>query len=375
MLKMIDISKTYLLQFEVMRIKAGTDVTGLLIFIGIVVLAILVTYIVSKIVQGFGGIQSPGSKQRYNRFLLSRAGYDIGLEKQHIQYLERLIKTLKVKYPSLIFTNPTLLDAVLKRGIESVERQLSLPERERLNQLNLIWEIKQRVEVSSKRNIGLKSTYLIRPGQSLVITAYNGERFHSKVIANHTNAITVTYPVASVEKEHLFRKGSKLKVFFWRDNDSGYSFITKVSDADRMQNIPGLHILHSRKIKREQHRKYSRKPLKKSCFLYPAELVVDNSRGKQEKKLIVHDNMRHMGIISDISAGGCSIASTRPHKKGSYLKIEFDIRPGTQIPAFGKVQGVIRQSGGGNNIIMHVQFLKLSSAGRNQIYSYIYNYL
>jgi c-di-GMP-binding flagellar brake protein YcgR len=363
----------FLLQYNALRIPAGTDASGLLIFIAVVAVLILVAVVASRIVGLFGNQTT--SRRKYNRFLFSRSAQDLGLERAHIQYLERLVRNLRVKYPTLIFTNPELLDAVLKKGIAAVERQIGLPERERVNQLNLIWEIKQMIELGAKRGIGLKSTFLIKPGQTLIVTPFNGERYHSKVLSNHTSGITINFPVVSVEKEHLFKKANKLKVFFWRDNDSGYSFMTKIIDTDRTQNMPSLHILHSRKLKREQHRKFSRKPLKKSCFIYPAELISDEKRDNQGKKLIVRENLRHMGIISDVSVGGCSVTSTKAYKKGTYLKFEFDIKPGSQISAFGKVQSILRQSGGSTNIIMHIQFLKLSNTNRNQIYSYIYNYI
>jgi hypothetical protein len=109
--------------------------------------------------------------------------------------------------------------------------------------------------------------------------------------------------------------------------------------------------------------------------MYPAELALQGMRGTDGKKLIVHENQRHMGIISDISVGGCSVTSTRVYKKGMYMRVEFDITPGSAVTAFGKVQSVLRQTGGGTNIIMHVQFIKITGANRNKIYSYIYNYL
>jgi len=365
---MIHSFSTFILQYD-LRITPGTDLGGLLLFLAIVAGLIIVAVITNRIVQLFGNQSSPNNK--YNRFLFMRVGRDVGLDKQHIEYLERLIRSLKVKYPSLIFTNPQLLDAVLKRGIASVERQPGLLDRERVTKLNLIWEIKQLIENNSKKGIGLRSTFLVKPGQTMILTAYNGERYHSKLISNHTNGLTVTMPVISVEKEHLFKKGNRLKVFFWRENDSGYSFITRVIETDRAN----LHILHSRKIKREQHRKYSRKPLKKSCFLYPAEIVEETRRNGHEKKIVIHDNMRHMGIISDISVGGCSISSTRAYKKGAYMKLEFDLRISSPIVAYGKVQSVFRRASGTTGMMMHIQFIKLSGSARNEIYSYIYNYV
>jgi c-di-GMP-binding flagellar brake protein YcgR len=363
----------YILQSQYIRIPTGGDLNGVLIFLGAVVLFVIISIIANRFMRQSDAQSS--SKRRYSKFMFDRIGYDMGLSKNNMQYLVHLVKTLKVRYPILIFTNHQLLDAVLKRAIASVEKQAHLPENERIRQLNLIYEIKQAIELNSKKSIGIKSTFLIKSGQSVILTTTSGERFHSKVITNHTSALTLAYPIIPIEKDPLLKKGNKIKVFFWRENDSGYSFMSKINESNKSYATPYLYIQHSRSLKREQHRKFSRKPLKKSCFIYPMEVESETNSRNTRMKVKVNTGMRHAGFVSDISVGGCSITTSRAYKKGAYIKLEFDIEPSSPISAYAKVQSTFRHGTAGTSIKMHLQFVRLSNKDRNRIYSYVYNYI
>ena len=96
---------------------------------------------------------------------------------------------------------------------------------------------------------------------------------------------------------------------------------------------------------------------------------------RPKRKLVVHEQARHLGMIMDISVGGCRIGSSKSYAKGKYIRIEFDIKLGTTITAIGKVKNVKRQMGAGATSIMNIKFVKISNKNRNHIYSYIYHYI
>jgi c-di-GMP-binding flagellar brake protein YcgR len=349
------------------------DTGSIIIFL--IILLIIVFVIVIGTLQSKKTHLKKTTRKKYNRFLFDRMAKDIGLDKYHIHFLQKLISLANIRHPLLLFTNTALLDSVLKKGIYSIERQLNISDADRIKNLNILYEIKQIIESHSRKGIGLKSTILIKPEQELILISPRGERFHSKVISNFTSSITCTYPVLPPSKENLIAKGNKLKVFFWRENDSGYSFITKVLSYDRTRSVPCFSMQHSKQLKREQHRKFSRKPLRRSCFLYPVEIITVGKKRNMRRKIAVHDNQRHLGIIFNISVGGCRVGSSNPFRKGAYLKLEFDIKPQTPVIAYGKVQSIKRTIGSGATHSMHVQFVKLSNKNRNYIYSYVYNYI
>jgi c-di-GMP-binding flagellar brake protein YcgR len=347
------------------------------IILGIIILILILVIVIGNIISKRRSTTKSRSKSRkgYNKFIFDRMAKDIGFSKNHIDTLKKLVMIARVRHPLLLFTNTNLLDTVLKKGIYSIERQPALSEGERIQLLNTIYEIKQTIEYHSKKGIGLKSTYLIKPGQLFTIQMQNSDRYHTKLITNHSNALLCSYPAVPAGKNYLFRRGTRITAFFWRENDSGYSFPSKILGQDKKRGIPSIALQHSKKIKREQNRRFSRKPLKKSCFIYPLQVFTTGSKKRPRKKVVTQENLRHMGVIFNISAGGCKVGCATIHKTGSYVKLEFDIKPRTPVSALGKIQSIKRRPGVGANHVIHVKFVKLSNKSRNYIYSYVYNYI
>jgi c-di-GMP-binding flagellar brake protein YcgR len=347
------------------------------IILGIIIVILILVIVIGNIISKRGVTVKSRSRSRkgYNKFLFDRMAKDIGFSKKHIDTLKKLIIIARVRHPPLLFTNTNLLDSVLKKGVYSIERQPALSENERIQLLNTIYEIKQTIEYHSKRGIGLKSTFLIKPGQLFTLQMSNGDRYHTKLITNHSDALLCSYPAVPPGRNYLFKRNTRINASFWRENDSGYSFQSKILGHDRKRGIPSIALQHSKKIKREQNRRFSRKSLKKSCFIYPLQVFKTGPKRRPRKKVVTQENLRHMGVLFNISAGGCKVGCTTIHKKGSYIKLEFDINPRTPVSALGKIQSIKRHPGTGANHVIHVKFVKLSNKSRNYIYSYVYNYI
>jgi c-di-GMP-binding flagellar brake protein YcgR len=362
------------LLLQEIRFISTPDLASIII-LGIIIVILILLIILGSVLSKKPVVRDSTTRKRYNKFMFERMAKDVGFSKRHIDTLKRLVTVSNVRHPLFLFTNTGLLNSVLKKGIYSIERQPALSEGERIHLLNTIYEIKQTIEYHAKRGIGLRSTYLIKPGQLFTLHHTSSQRFHTKLISNHSSALICSYPVIPVGNQYLFRKGTKLKVFFWREKDSGYSFPSRVLGFDRTGSVPHISLQHSKKIKREQHRKFSRKPLKKSCFIYPLLVVNEGTKKNPRKKVITQEAKRQIGVIFDISAGGCRVGCPAPHKRGSYIKLEFDIKPRTSVNALGKVLSIKQRPGTGANHVIHVKFVKISNKSRNHIFSYVYNYI
>ena len=83
-----------------------------------------------------------------------------------------------------------------------------------------------------------------------------------------------------------------------------------------------------------------------------------------ERKAIVEQNMRTLGTVLDLSAGGCAIQTLNPFDKGKLVMVEFDIDKKAPIRSFGKVMHVQRQKGRGGS--MHVMFTRVTRAASEQ---------
>ncbi|UCF96421.1 MAG: PilZ domain-containing protein [Spirochaetaceae bacterium] len=314
----------------------------------------------------------PVQRRKYGRYVFQRMARNIGLQRHHIEILEYLIRVCGVRQPFLIFSNSGLLDDILKKGIYALHQNTKLKEEERERRLTYIFQIKQIIERNARRGIGVRSTIMMRPGQSITITTETGRQYSTRVVSNLKDMVAIAAVNDDAGSQIRWPRGTRLKINFWRESDSGYAFESKVLGYDKVRGTLCVLLHHAKTLKKEQQRKYRRSPIHRPCFFFPV-LVVESGTGRRaEKKAVVQTTRRFLGNLVDISAGGCSVNSLYPLKTGSLCKIEFELARRQRITVFGKVKR-IRKTGLRSGI-MHIMFTKLSSRFLNQIYLYVYDY-
>lgn len=358
------------LEYDLM---AKSDTRSTWIFLAIILVFLIILIVGRRMSKNDNTRLSPEQRRKYNKFVFRRMARDIGLEKSHTEMLDYLVKACKVKQPFLVFSNAGLLDDIIKKGIYSLDHNRDMGEEAREQKLSLIFQIKQIIERNSRKGIGIRSTNLLKPGQPLVITEESSGQYALKVVSNMRDMLCLSTPHNRAGHDFRWRKGTRLKAHFWRDSDAGYSFQTKVLGYDTIKGKICVLIQHSKTLRREQKRKFRRRPLEKPCFFFPIQIMETGTGRKKKRTAVVEQSKRHLGTVADISAGGCSINSLNPLAQGQLIKIEFEIEHGTRIAVFGKIKrfGKNKVRGG----VMHVMFTKVSGRYMNRIYSYVYNYI
>ncbi len=343
------------------------------IIVGIALILIFVVVLLVGGIMAGKGKKSVASQRKFNRNVFQRMASNVGLAKTQLESLEKLIKVCKVKQPFLIFSNAGLLDDILKKGIYSVNHNKELSEGDKEKRLNDYYKIKEKLERSSRRGVGITSTNLIRPGQSIVISLPDGTQLQTKIVTNLKRMLVCAIPDELAADSLTWKRGTNIKAHFWRNNDSGYVFASKILGYDSVQGRPTFLIQHSRTLKRNQQRKFRRRPLARSCFFYPIEIVSVGKGRNVRRRAYVQENFKHIGNFLDISAGGCSVNSQAPLERGKLLMIMFEIERGERLTAYGKVRRVTQSKGLFS--VMHIMFTKVTSRNLNNIYSYVYNYV
>lgn len=370
-MNLIDVFNGVILKLDY-DLMAKSDTGSMWIFLAII-LTFLTILIVGRRMSKRGNTRlSPEQRRKYNKFVFRRMARDIGLQKSHTEMLDYLVKACKVKQPFLVFSNTGLLDDIIKKGIYSLDHNRDISEEVREQNLSLIFQIKQIIERNSRKGIGIRSTNLLKPGQSLVITEESSGQYAMKVVSNMRDMLCLSAPHNRAGHDFRWRKGTRLRAHFWRDSDAGYSFQTKVLGYDTIKGKICVLIQHSKTLRREQKRKFRRRPLEKPCFFYPIQIMEMGSGRKKKHKAVVEQSKRHLGTVADISGGGCSINSLNPLLQGQLIKIEFEFERGTRIAVFGKIKRFNKNKVRGG--VMHVMFTKVSGGYLNRIYSYVYNY-
>ena len=79
-----------------------------------------------------------------------------------------------------------------------------------------------------------------------------------------------------------------------------------------------------------------------------------------------------MAKIVEVSAGGCSIRSSKVTGKGFLIRVDFETERGTTVSAYGKVVNIRKDDVYG--FMMHIMFTRVSKEHMNRINSYIYEY-
>jgi c-di-GMP-binding flagellar brake protein YcgR len=343
--------------------------TSLVIAGAVVLLLIVGGVIVSRRRRYLG----PEARRKYSRQVFYKMARNLGLSKIHIDYLEYLVRVCKVQQPFLVFSNPGLLDDLLRKGIYSLQQNAALKAEDRERRMAHLFQIKQIIERNAKRAVGISSTSFLRIGQGLTITPEGGPQYQCRVMSNLRELLAVSAPLSESGIPVRWSRGTKVRLSFWREGDAGYSFESKVVAHDTIKGVPCILIPHSRSLRRAQQRKYRRSTLNRPCFFYPVHIMEQQEGRSAERRAMVQTNRRLLGHLLDISAGGCSVSSLAPLPAGSLCKLEFEIRRPNRIVVFGKVKrtrGLKSQHGG----VMHVMFTTLSSQHLNQIYTFVYGY-
>jgi hypothetical protein len=359
-------------------LQAGGDIfrsanpsTSMLYYFGFALLGVVALILIGAMLSRRRAPRTDAEIQQYSSGVFRRAAKAMGLPGPHIEVLQNLVRACKLKQPMLVFSSAGLLDDTLKKGLYSLDSARELSEAERESRKAIIFQIKQIIERNAKKRASVQSTTLLRPGQVLTVTPEGGGAFSSRVVSNMKDFLTVSAPTQPAGADTRWMRGTPLAVYLWRENDAGYSFVSKVLGYDTVKGVRSVLIQHSRTLRREQRRKSRRKELMRPCFFYPIRIAEAGDR-RQERKAIVEQNMRTLGTVVDLSAGGCAIQTLNPFDKGRLVMIEFDIDKKAPIRSFGKVQHVHRQKGRGGS--MHVMFTRVTRQHLNRISEFVYDF-
>ena len=353
-------------------IGGGATNSNFLLIFGIAIAAVVVLILIGALISRRRRPRNAAEQQRYSRAIFRRAAKTIGMQPAHIDMLEALVRACKVKQPLLVFTSAGMLDDTLKKGMYSLETQRDLSEEEREKRKALIFQIKQIIESNARRGAVLSSTSFLKPGQLLTVTPEGSGQFPSKVVSNMKDFLTVAGPAGGTGSETRWVRGTKVAVYFWRENDAGYSFQSKVLGYDTVKGVSCMLVQHSKTLRREQRRKSRRREIMRACFYYPIRIVESDQGRKGETKAAVEQNMRTLGTVVDLSPGGCAIQALNPFDKGKLVMVEFDIERKAAIRAYGKVLSVHRKKGRGG--IMHIRFTGVTRQYLNRICSFVYDF-
>ena len=342
------------------------------VYIGVALAVIALVIVVGAAISRRRRPSATETAERISSATFRRAAKRMGLTPAAADVLENLVRMCKLKQPLLVFTSASLLDDTLKKGLYSLDNARELSEDQKETRRSLIFQVKQTLERAGRSGGSLRSTTFLRPGQLLTITPGEGTVFSSKVISNMKDFLTVSAPAQPAGADTRWKRGTPLSVYLWRDNDAGYSFVSKVLGYDTLKGVPSILVQHSRTLRREQRRRARRRETQRQCFYYPIRIVESGEGRRAQRKASVEQHLRGLGIVVDLSSGGCAIQTMNPLDRGKLVMVEFGLERKAPVRAFGKILGVHRDKGRGG--VMHIKFTRVTHQHLNRISEFVYDF-
>lgn len=338
------------------------------IIAGIIFAAFIILIILSARSSGSGG---RGGKTRYNKMGFRRSAKGFGLENHHIQLLQRAIKDQKIANPTRLLQSSGYLNKTLQQIIGDVESSdMNASDKQRI--IAEVFEIKRRLASGTEQIKRYGHTKNLKLGQVVTVYSKTLPPSQTRVTGNLESHLALETPLSADGSPMKYRPGAALKVRFIRDNGNVYVFLTRLREYRKVEGIENMLVDHSQKVEQNQLRKSPRREFNRPAYFQQVEIITEGSGKKAARRAVVNKNRRYLGQIEDISRGGCALYTRSPMKRGTLLKIRFDMPGESEIAVFGRVRSIEPTKPFG--ALMHVAFTRVSTSHLNEIQSYVYGF-
>ena len=292
-------------------------------------------------------------------------GKEAGFSFSEVNLLRKVAVEGRLNNPTSLFWSIKQLDRSIRGSMIRFKSEGVLDEVENMEFLSKLFDFRKNVEMKlPKYMIWLTTTRKITKMQFLKITLPGLGTYMSQVVENQRRYIAITYPEGPKLPPGFEFKGGELNIYFWRKDDAGYVFKSRVLEDHMDRKVPILYISHSNSIIRSQKRNSIRVDINIPAHLYPLRTIGHATEDLEEKR----------GIrcrLQDLSEDGAALLIGGHGKVGMNVKIQFKLSD-TNLVMCGVVKGVSFHQNK-NTSIIHIQAVPLSNRTKNRILAYIYN--
>ncbi len=329
----------------------------MLIFILMIVVFILLVGFVIALRRAGGG--------SFPWFHFYAKGKEAGFSFKEVNMLRKVAVENRLSNPTSLFWSIKQLDRSIRGMIIRFHAENAMHDEANIHFLSKLFEFRKVVEMNlPKYKIGLKTTRKIPARQHLKVTLPGIGVYFSQVVENQRRYIAVSYPEGPKLPPGFEFKGQRITVYFWRQEDAGYVFESRVLEDFLDRKYPILYISHSDSLIRSQKRRSVRVPINQPAYLFTLKHIneaneeVETTRGLRCR-------------LQDLSEDGAALYIGGRAKVGLSVKLQFKLSDSTIVMS-GIVKGVnFHQKK--NTSVLHVQALPPSKRMSNRILAYVYN--
>ncbi|QEN07945.1 PilZ domain-containing protein [Oceanispirochaeta crateris] len=325
---------------------------------------LLTLFIIASTIPLFLGVRKGLTKVNWVEFY--SMGKDAGFSFKEINLLRKIAVVNKHQKPSSLFWSVDVLDKSLAGIHKMIEKEKDSDEQEYLEYLlKKLYSYRKSVEFQKPRyNRGLETTYDIAINQILKLKVDVLGIYECSVLENNRNYILVTYPKGPPLPVGFSWRDRTLNVYFWRREDAGYFFQSRIMEGYPDREFKTLRMSHSEVVLRSQKRKSVRTSCKLPIQLYPVKSLKTSTQLPESQPGL-------RCILQDISEDGAAIMIGGQGKVNMCCKLQMEL--------FGKVailRGIVRTidyDRKRNISVLHIQAEEPDEQSRYLILAFVYD--
>jgi c-di-GMP-binding flagellar brake protein YcgR len=259
-------------------------------------------------------------------------GKEAGFSFKEVEMLRQLTVQCNIEDPCSIFSSQEQLDQCIRAMVRNIKMSGESEEQGIQDFLSRLYDFRKNIG-SDNHSTGnsISNSRQMANGQMLKILVTGGGVYRSQIVKNSSQFMIITRPVSQRNAAPISWQGTKISVYFWREDDAGYVFDSEVIDEVISSGISSLKIAHSDSLFRTQKRRSTRIKMNKQAFLY---LVKDNA---PSYKLEIDPGLKC--FVEDLSDTGCAIVVAGKTESGLRVKVQFAL---DNIPIC--ISGVVRST-------------------------------
>ncbi|MDR1859096.1 MAG: PilZ domain-containing protein [Treponema sp.] len=286
-------------------------------------------------------------------------GKEAGFSLKEIEMLRQLAVQCNLDDPVSLFLSQAQLDTCIQTVVRSMKMSGESDDQGIHDFLSRLYDYRKKMEMDKRGSKdGLFNTRQISEGQVLKIMIPDAkDGFSSQVIRNVSQYMTVSRPVNSRNSTASSWQGSKISVYFWKEDDAGYAFDTRVLDQIYSKGISSLKIAHSESLSRVQKRNSIRVKMHEAAFLYLAHDGEPLHRLENEPGLKC--------FLEDLSDTGCAVVVGGKADDKLRVKVQFAL-DSVPVCMTGTVRST-RFDEETNRSVLHIEAESLPIEIRNHI--------
>ena len=319
-----------------------------IVFILIILLIVLMVIIIMFAIDNFPWVQ------------FYRRGRESGFSFSEIALLKKAAAESSIKDPASLFWSAKELDRVLRNMVIKFRTGGA----NNINQetISKVFDFRKKIEFEQpKYKIGITTSRRIAVRQVVKITFPGAGTCVSSVVENLKKYFAISYPTGPQLPSGVSWQGQKINIYFWRTDDGGYAFETRVLNDFIDSKGPILHVAHSDNLVRSQRRDSVRVKVNKKAYLYS---VTNLSNELPEKTPGIKC------MILDISEDGAAILIGGKARAGIKIKIQLKLS-GEDVVMCGVVRGV-NFNQNKNQSVLHLKAAAVSFIMKSRILGFVY---